>query len=243
MCARKNVGSNLRVVPKDLLKKKEGKQMKNNQKGITLIALIITIIVMLILVSVTITIAVNNGLFKAAQGATKQTKSESEKEKNTSSGLISTEGREVDIEEYVNSQLFMVEIYDSEWVTNGNRLRVKAKIKEEIQNVEYIEYGFLITTEAQLGDNKEITLDTDVTKVTGIAFSASEGIDVVKGRDGDYKIIEGRLNGIPERMYDANIISRVYVKYTYKGEERILYSNQFITSVTKNINEGKVVEN
>ena len=42
--------------------------MKNN-KGITLIALIITIIVMLILVAVTITIAVNGGLFNYAREA------------------------------------------------------------------------------------------------------------------------------------------------------------------------------
>ena len=55
------------------IKRKEGKQMKHNQKGITLIALIITIIVMLILVSVSITIAVNNGLFKAAQSAAQNT--------------------------------------------------------------------------------------------------------------------------------------------------------------------------
>jgi len=44
-----------------------------NYKGITLIALIITIIVMLILVSVTITIAVNGGLFDYAKKAAKDT--------------------------------------------------------------------------------------------------------------------------------------------------------------------------
>ena len=37
------------------------------QKGITLIALIITIIVMLILVGVTVTTAINGGLFKKAK--------------------------------------------------------------------------------------------------------------------------------------------------------------------------------
>ena len=43
-----------------------------NEKGITLVALIITIIVMLILVGVTINLAVNSGLFdKAREGANK----------------------------------------------------------------------------------------------------------------------------------------------------------------------------
>ena len=48
------------------------KKMKK-QNGITLIALIITIIVMLILVGVTINVALNGGLFKKAETATKQT--------------------------------------------------------------------------------------------------------------------------------------------------------------------------
>ena len=45
-----------------------------DKKGITLIALVITIIVMLILVSVTISIAVNGGLFGYASNAVKDTK-------------------------------------------------------------------------------------------------------------------------------------------------------------------------
>ena len=46
---------------------------KNTNKGITLIALVITIIVMLILVAVTITMAVNGGLFEYASNAGAQT--------------------------------------------------------------------------------------------------------------------------------------------------------------------------
>ena len=53
--------------------------MKDN-KGITLIALVITIIVMLILVAVTITMAVNGGLFGYAGNAAKQTNEEMAKE-------------------------------------------------------------------------------------------------------------------------------------------------------------------
>jgi len=50
------------------------------QRGITLIALIITIIVMLILVAVTVTVALNGGLFKTAKEATSETEIEKEKE-------------------------------------------------------------------------------------------------------------------------------------------------------------------
>ena len=51
---------------------KKQKTQKNN-KGITLIALVITIIVMLILVAVTISMAVNGGLFEYARNAGEQT--------------------------------------------------------------------------------------------------------------------------------------------------------------------------
>ena len=53
-----------------------------NQKGITLIALVITIIVMLILVSVTITMAVNGGLFGYAKNAAVETNTQLEAEKD-----------------------------------------------------------------------------------------------------------------------------------------------------------------
>ena len=58
------------------------------QKGITLIALIITIIVMLILVGVSVSVALNTGLFKTAQGAAKNTEAERVNEKELSTGWI-----------------------------------------------------------------------------------------------------------------------------------------------------------
>ena len=58
--------------------------MKN--RGITLIALIITIIVMLILVAVTITMAINGGLFGYAGNAVKDTEREKQKETELAEG-------------------------------------------------------------------------------------------------------------------------------------------------------------
>ena len=46
--------------------------MMKGQKGITLVALVITIIVMLILVGVTVSIALNGGLIQKAQSAGSQ---------------------------------------------------------------------------------------------------------------------------------------------------------------------------
>jgi len=58
------------------------------QKGITLIALIITIIVMLILVGVSVSIALNTGLFKTTQGAAKNTQIAADAEQKLAEGKI-----------------------------------------------------------------------------------------------------------------------------------------------------------
>ncbi len=74
-----------------------------NQKGITLIALIITIIVMLILVGVSVTVALNGGLFSTAQKATGDTKAERDNELALSDGKVTINGEEYNsIDEYVN---------------------------------------------------------------------------------------------------------------------------------------------
>ena len=61
--------------------------MRNN-KGITLIALVITIIVMLILVGVSVTVALNGGLFTRAKTAASGTEEERQKELALSNGDI-----------------------------------------------------------------------------------------------------------------------------------------------------------
>jgi len=74
-----------------------------NQKGITLIALIITIIVMMILVGVSVTVALNSGLFKVAQGAAKNTVDARENELLLAEGIINVNGEDIDIKDYINS--------------------------------------------------------------------------------------------------------------------------------------------
>ena len=79
-----------------------------NEKGITLIALIITIIVMLILVGVTINVALDGGIFDKAKDATQKT------------------SREVSREQIVAA---MVGAYDN----NGNFVKANAELPEEIK--------------------------------------------------------------------------------------------------------------
>lgn len=62
------------------------------QKGITLIALVITIIVMLILVAVTITMAINGGLFEKAGDAAGKTNNALSEEQGIANGTVSVNG-------------------------------------------------------------------------------------------------------------------------------------------------------
>ena len=80
--AQKEVIDNCPEVSKrNKAKAHEMQNLHSNFKGITLIALIITIIVMLILVGVTITVALNGGLFETATNAATGTQKEAERER------------------------------------------------------------------------------------------------------------------------------------------------------------------
>lgn len=63
-----------------------------SEKGITLIALVITIIVMLILVAVTITMAVNGGLFDYAGKAAGETNNAIDAEQQLGNGQATVNG-------------------------------------------------------------------------------------------------------------------------------------------------------
>ena len=77
---------------------------RTSQKGITLIALIITIIVMLILVGVTINVALNGGLFQKAETATYQTEASLVKEQleiAKAIELANAEGKKIEDYSYI----------------------------------------------------------------------------------------------------------------------------------------------
>ena len=87
---------------KKLKMEKRGDKMKSN-KGITLIALVITIIVMLILVVVTIRISTKGGLFDYAGRAARETKDAIADEKDIADGKITIGGVTYNsIEDYIN---------------------------------------------------------------------------------------------------------------------------------------------
>lgn len=74
--------------------------MMKEQKGITLVALVITIIVMLILVGVSITVALKGGLFTSAKDAANNTKEARNAELNLSDGKVVVDGNEYNVSDW-----------------------------------------------------------------------------------------------------------------------------------------------
>ena len=77
--------------------------MMKEQKGITLVALVITIIVMLILVAVSVTVALQGGLFTTAKNATTSTNTEAGAERNLSDGLVNIDNTMYNANDYATN--------------------------------------------------------------------------------------------------------------------------------------------
>ena len=98
--------------------------MQNKNKGITLIALIITIIVMLILVAVSVNILIKSNLIGTAEKATNKYKTASEEE--SKGGVIEIDGKKYNsIEDYIN--LSSINIPGGTRVTESTEYKVGDK--------------------------------------------------------------------------------------------------------------------
>jgi len=106
------------------------------ERGITLIALIITIIVMLILVGVTVTVSLNGGLFATAKQAATKTQIEGDREQlfTAAIGAIGTDGK-------VNYEKLNNNLPQGFTESNGTYISKEGNnyIVEENGNVKYIE--------------------------------------------------------------------------------------------------------
>ena len=78
--------------------------MMKGQKGITLVALVITIIVMLILVGVSVTVALNGGLFDTAKDATEKTDAALTEENKLDSGKVTVNNVEMNVSDFYTAE-------------------------------------------------------------------------------------------------------------------------------------------
>ena len=134
--------------------------MKKN-RGITLIALIITIIVMLILVSVSISIALNTGLFKTASDATKNWKTAQEEE---SKMQIEIGGKKYDsIEDYLAGAESIPKIHNWQYVDESTREEIRCTCDVCKAFDDGDSTGRTLKIGQQIGETENKTASTSIT--------------------------------------------------------------------------------
>ena len=117
-------------------------------KGITLIALVITIIVMLILVAVTINMAVNGGLFSYAGKAVGETQNAINAEQELANGKIQVDGKwYASIDDYLAGKVAILSYDETAKDANG-MLTANAIYTDENEETALIPKGFAISSEA-----------------------------------------------------------------------------------------------
>ena len=178
------------------------------EKGITLIALIITIIVMLILVMVTIQVLFNTGLFDAAGKATQKWNEEQDKEANMQ--LTIGDKTYGSIEEYLGTENVDYEKLEEE---------LKEKLSKESGNAAIDQYGNIVDLSLW---NIEITGE-DTCRIAGDAFYDDPGtykwIVTYIGYDGDINkgVIEGNIPAFVkqgDKMYKVTDLYFVFTNIT-----------------------------
>ena len=146
--------------------------MKNfkTQKGITLIALVITIIVMMILVAVSVTVALRGGLFRTAKQAADDTKEAKRIEQKLDDGKIKVNGEWYNsVNDYLNKNPITTGIELS-----TPKIELKKKQSEEVTGEQKLEETI---TASVFGMDKEpeITWEFSPTDQTAIELSSETG--------------------------------------------------------------------
>ena len=204
------------------------------QKGITLIALVITIIVMLILVAVTISMAVNGGLFEKAGKAAGDTKNAMNAEQELGAGSIidkyvyNISEKVANLPEYSEGLLdetTKVLITNAKFIS-GNQVAVIPKgfkIIEDVEGKKSIDAGLVIQ-------------DSEGNEFVWVPVTVSGSTDAEKEASFETIRKEGYANGSLQTLVSRGTVTEPYAKgYSdEKGTEETKDYQEMRTSVIKN---------
>ena len=212
------------------------------QKGITLIALVITIIVMLILVAVTISMAINGGLFEKAGKATGDTKNAMDAEQQLADGRIQIAGKVYEsIDDYLAGKEAVLD-YDKTKTNDDGTLKSNAKyesdgktaiipkgfkIIEDTEGKKSIDAGLVIQDSA---GNEFVWVPVTVAGTTDAEKEAN--FEAIR-KDGYFS---NGSNGSLQTMVSGGIVTEPFASgYTDgKGTEETKDYQEMRTSVIKN---------
>ena len=192
---------------------------KEKTKGITLIALVITIIVMLILLGVTVTVSLNGGLFTTAKQAEDETQIAQEKEQLLMAvmGALGEDGK-VNLEK--------LDINLPEGFTGSN-----------------LQYTSKTGNVFKVSGNGSITLETDSNEDTGVTISPKKetytvGEEVTIGNENFFVIADDTEKVTLLAKYNLNLSGTAQVNETGSKTTCVFSTNPYWTGADDDLNDN-----
>ena len=214
------------------------KQEKHTSKGITLIALVITIIVMLILVAVTISMAINGGLFEKAGKATGDTKNAMDAEQQLADGRIQIAGKVYEsIDDYLAGKEAVLD-YDKTKTNDDGTLKSNAKYESDGKTA-IIPKGFKIIEDTEGKKSIDVGLviqDSAGNEFVWVPVTVEGTTDAEKETNFEAIRKDGYDNGSLQTWVSKGQVTEPFAKgYTDgKGTEETRDYQDMRTSVIKN---------
>ena len=213
----------------------------NKQKGITLIALVITIIVMLILVAVTISMAINGGLFEKAGKATGDTKNAMDAEQQLADGRIQIAGKVYEsIDDYLAGKEAVLD-YDKTKTNDDGTLKSNAKYESDGKTA-IIPKGFKIIEDTEGTEGKKsidaglVIQDSAGNEFVWVPVTVAGTTDAEKETNFEKIRKDGYDHGSLQTLVSSGDVTEPYAKgYSDgKGTEEVKDYQEMRTSVIKN---------
>ncbi len=199
------------------------KRYKKQERGITLIALIITIIVMLILVAATIQVTISGGIFEKAGEAVGKTKNSMEQENSIIDEIVSKMNN---IDSKPNKPEIMEGMIPVEWNTEE-----KAWVKADVNTDNWYEYGTIQSTKRWA-----IAVTVKAEKRDSYKVGDTIGEEDILGM---FVWIPRYAYKIPQENYHTSNAGIIDIKFLSKtsGIEDMIDGVEYNAETTKNFTE------
>ena len=202
-------------------------KMKNNNKGITLVALVITIIILLILAGITIASLRSSGLFSAAQDAKTKTE-EKQLEENTT------------LNEYANEIAKWTGNSQSKALEVNKKYENKTELTDANGNKIVVPAGFKIVSDATTNNATTVDQGIVIEDATGTDTNGSQFVWIPVG---DIKKADGTTTSIALNRYsfDSNGVETEYTSTNFFEEDKTNTTSlkNYGNTISENINAFK----
>ena len=203
-------------------------KMKNNNKGITLVALVITIIILLILAGITIASLRSSGLFSAAQDAKTKTEEKTEEENTI------LEEYEDAITEQVTGKKPLKPL------ETNKKYESKAELKDANGNKIVVPAGFKIVSDATTNNATTVDQGIVIEDATGTDTNGSQFVWIPVG---DIKKADGTTTSIALNRYsfDSNGVATEFTSTNFFEEDKTNTTSlkNYGNTISENINAFK----